>query len=275
MVAFIGALTFEVILTFAVGLHEAFTVRQIPAHLAALLVGGLTGWLFELLRETTVNSAEILQASREMQTSFESLSARIKFQDKALVMLLKCPRHNFVISQLVNESISENFRNIPLIGTSSYLAFLKSAIVHSDGYEGIQRKPLSWFRDTDGDRYLSELRRRNMRYKTRLILIDKADMAQWNIDMRDEDLLSYYWERTGEVSTYWMTVEDFRANFPRWTYTPDDMALYDRQLFISYIAEEDLLKFDVVDPDSEYPRLFESINQLAIQGLPALHKLEQ
>ena len=68
LVAFFGALIFEIITTFAVGVRESFTVRQIPAHLAALLVGALAGWLFELLRESTIATAETLRVADTLTT---------------------------------------------------------------------------------------------------------------------------------------------------------------------------------------------------------------
>lgn len=273
LIAFAGAFILEVILIFATGLRDAFTVHQIPADLSALLVGGLAGLLFELFREITDTTAETLRVATEMQESFETLTAKIKYQDEALGMLLKCPQHNVALSQLVKASISENFRNIPLVGVPSYFNFLRSAITHAEGYEGIQRKPLSWFRDTNGGAYLSELKRRNMRNKTRLIIIDKENSAQWQADLQDEDCLKYYWSNTGRVATYWITAEEFLAYFPSWKSAPRDLALYDRQLIISYDEQTRILSFDVLDATSSIVQLFQSIEQLSTQGLPILHEL--
>jgi hypothetical protein len=141
--AFLGALTLEIVLTFAIGLRDAFTVRQVPAHLSALLVGGVVGWMFELFRE-------MLREAASVQARFEALTVKITYQEKALDMLLACPRHNDALSQLIKASISDNFKSVPFVGVPSYLNFLRRAIVHSDGYEGIQRKPLRWFKDTRG-----------------------------------------------------------------------------------------------------------------------------
>jgi hypothetical protein len=273
LIAFAGALILEVILTFATGLRTAFTVHEIPADLSALLVGALAGLLYELFREITSTTAETLQVANKMQASFETLTAKIKYQDEALGMLLKCPQHNYALSQLVKASISDNFRNIPKVGVPAYFNFLRSAIAHSDRYEGVHRKPLSWFRDTDGGVYLSELKRRNMHNKTRLIIIDKADFAQWEADLKDENCLEYYWSHTGRVATYWITDEDFLANFPSWRSAPEDLALYDRQLIISYDQRAQILSFDVLDLASRTVQLFQSIEQLSKQRLPVLREL--
>lgn len=64
--------------------------------------------------------------------------------------------------------MSGNFRNIPLVGISSYLDFLRKAVEHSDGYEGVQRKPLSWFKETGAGSYLRDLKGRKMSNKRSL-----------------------------------------------------------------------------------------------------------
>lgn len=273
LVSFVGALILEIVLTFAVGLREAFTVRQIPAHLAALLVGGLAGWLFELFREMTATTAETLRVATNMQTSFKALTAKITYQDEALDMLIACPRHNDALTRLIKASVSDNFRRIPLVGVPSYLEFLRRAIVHSDGYEGVQRKSFSWFKDTGGGSYLTDLGRRNMRYKTRLFIIDENSRRQWEADLDDEECMQYYWTHTGNVTTYWMTSDDFLANFPGWDAAPKDLALYDRQLLISYDEPTQLLSFDILDKESKINQLFQSIEQLAHNTIPALRRL--
>jgi predicted benzoate:H+ symporter BenE len=85
--AVVGALILEVILVFATGLNEAFTVRQIPVHLVALLIGSLAGWLFELFREMTSATVDTIQMASNMQTSVRAFTARITYQDQALDML--------------------------------------------------------------------------------------------------------------------------------------------------------------------------------------------
>jgi hypothetical protein len=272
LVAFIGALILEIVLTFAVGLREAFTIRQIPAHLAALLVGSLGGWLFELFREMTITTEETMRTAANMQTSVQALTARITYQDEALNMLTSCPRHNDALTSLIKASMSENFRNIPLVGVPAYLNFLKRAIEHSDRYEGIQRKPFSWFKDTDGGSYLSDLKRRHMRYKTRLLIIDQSDEEQMERELNDEEILKYYWNHTGAVTTYWMTVMDFLTIFPGMA-IPRDLALYDRQLLISYDERTQMLSFDVLNYESDVFKIFDSIDQLASHGVAALRRV--
>jgi hypothetical protein len=273
LVAFTGAFILEVILTFTSGLRQAFTIGEIPAHLAALLVGALVGLLFELFRMIISTTGRTLKVATEMKASFETLTMKINYQDQALAMLLKSPRHNDVLTRLVKASISDNFRNIPLVGVPSYLEFLRSAIAHSDGWEGVQRKPLSWFREAGGGSYLKELKRRSMSYKTRLIIIDKADYPRWEADLQDKDCLEDYWKNTGQVATYWITAEDFLASFPNWDVVPRDQALYDRELIISYDEQTRMLSFDVLDNTDRIVQLFQSIERLSAQGLPFLHEL--
>jgi hypothetical protein len=264
IVSLCGAVILEIIVifaTFGASPRAAFTVREIPTHLAAIVVGGLAGWFFELFREMTGTTAEILHVAKGMQTEFEALTAKIRYQDEALTMLTRCPRHNEALTSLVKASISDNFRLIPQVGAPDYLDFLQRAIVHSDGYEGIQRNSLSWFRETDGGAYLNALKVRKMRHKTRLFIIDETILDQWNRDRKDEECLRYYWSNTGDVKTYWITVSDFKKNFPAWPSPPEDLALYDRQLLIAYDQPGKLLRFDILDEASPEIRLFETIER--------------
>jgi len=275
LVALTGALVLEIVITFAVGLREAFTVRQIPAHLAAILVGALGGWIFELIREITSTAAETLKVAQQMQTSFETLTTRITYQDKALDMLLACPRHNDALSKLIKASISDNYKRIPLVGAAEYLDFLRRAVVHSDGYEGIQRKPLSWFMKSNGGGYLDDLSKRNMQYKVRLIIIDESDKNQWEDDLHDENCMNYFWKHTETVTTFWIYAKDFLSELPWLRSVPEDLALYDRQLLISYNESTQVLSFDVVNSEAEIIRIFQAIDQLARHNIPVLHRLSR
>lgn len=272
LVAFIGALILEVVLIFATGLKDAFTVRQIPAHLVAILVGSLAGWLFELFRQMTEVTHETMKIATNLETNIQALTAKITYQDQALGMLISCPRHNEALTNLIKASMSENFRTIPLVGVPSYLEFLTKAVEHSDGYEGIQRKPLSWFKQTGGGSYLDDLKKRNMRYKKRLIIIDRSDEEQMQLDLADAGTLDYYWRHTGPVTTYWITSRDFAANFPGME-IPKDLALYDRQLLIAYDEQTKILTFDVLDTESDIRRLFHALDRLAPHEVEFLHEL--
>ncbi|XUL89197.1 hypothetical protein ACQ86D_23255 [Streptomyces galilaeus] len=266
MTSAVGALVIEVILTFAVGMREAFSAEQIPSHLAALLVGGLSGWLFELFRELTVSTARAIENAGSLQSSVEALTAKIKFQDQALGMLLESPRHNDVLTSLIKASLADNFRNVPFVGIPEYLDYLKHAIEHADGYEGVQRKPLRWYRDTGAGSYLYDLKRRHMSYKTRLFIISSEDLLHMQEDLQDLDVLGYYWGHTGDVKSYWMTVEEFRGNFPRIS-VPSDLALYDRQLTISYDERSQILSFDVKNSERDECKIFDALSNMIEHGI--------
>jgi hypothetical protein len=272
LLAFIGALILEVTLTFATGLKEAFTTHQIPTHLAALLVGSLAGFLFELLRQMTEATNRTMRKASDLQASIQALTAKITYQDEALGMLRSCPRHNEALTSLIKASMVDNFKVIPFVGVSSYLEFLKKAIDHSDGYEGIQRKPLSWYKETGAGSYLSDLKRRDMRYKKRLLIIDESDELQMEADLADESILEYYWSHTGAVATYWIKATDFKAKLPR-IKIPEDAALYDRQLLIKFNEKTQVLAFDVIDEEHSVRRLFDAVDGLKSYDLEFLHEL--
>ena len=160
LVAFIGALILEIALTFALGLREAFTVRQIPAHLAAVLVGALAGWIFELIREITATTAETLQVAQQMQTSFEAFTARITYQDKALDMLMACPRHNDALSRLIKASISDNYKKIPLVRAPVDVSISSGVHLFIQMAMRLNGRPLSWFMKS-GNQYVSVILKQN------------------------------------------------------------------------------------------------------------------
>jgi hypothetical protein len=55
-----------------------------------------------------------------------ALRAHITYQDAALGMLTQSPRLNAALTMLIPASMSDKFRNIPLIGVPKYLDFLKA-----------------------------------------------------------------------------------------------------------------------------------------------------
>jgi hypothetical protein len=101
-----------------------------------------------------------------------------------------------------------------------------------------------------------------MQYKSRLFVIDDQLVGKMEEDLADPTLLTFYWEHTGEVSSYWITESDFRRNYPSLS-IPRDFALYDHMLLITYDEEKQILNFDVVDPDtSPEAQIFRTLNEL-------------
>jgi hypothetical protein len=301
LVAFAGALILEVILTFAAGLKDTFTASQIPAHLAALLVGSLAGFLFELLRQMTGATNQATRKAADLQESIDALTAdiacqdgalgrtrrraadleviiqaltaKISYQDEALGMLRSCPRHNEALTSLIKASMSaDKAKIIPFVDVPRYLDFLKKAIDRSDSYEGIQRKPFSWYKQTGAGAYLSDLKNRDMKYKKRLLIIDESDEMQMQADLADASILEYYWSHTGAVATYWITSTDFKAKFPPME-IPEDLALYDKQLLIAFSEQTRILTFDVIDLEHRVRQVFDAVDGLISRGFEFLHQL--
>jgi len=222
---------------------------------AFLLVGFAAGWLFELFKAQTEVTDQSLQFLAETQKSVERLTRRITYQDRALTMLIDAPRHNEALSELIKASINDKFRSIPDIGVAAYLRVLSLAINHAERYEGIQRNPFRWYRDADAGYYLEALREKPMTTKTRLVLVDDDDLEAMEQDLADPAVMEYYWQHTGSVETYWMSVSDFRFTFPGRD-VPRDLALYDRQLLVAYDESKLILRFDVVRRDAGVCRPF-------------------
>lgn len=258
-VAALGAVLVEVVLVLSEGLGKAFTVAQIPSHLGAIAVGGLLGWMYELLRELSAATTESLRR-------ISTMIGKIEYQDDALSMLTACPRHNEVLTRLVKASMKENFRNVPYVGEAAYLDYLGNAIEHSGGFQGVQRRSLRWFRDNSANAYLHTLRDRRMDSKTRIFVIDDADVPAMEQDLRDPELLAYYWENGGEIDSYWISVERFRRQFPGQR-IPDDFALFDGSLLIAYDIERQVLTFNLLKESSRERRIFEGLRNTGKVGL--------
>jgi len=274
LVSLIGSVTLEIVLIFSVGVNESFSAAKIPSHLGAILAGGFGGWMFELIRESTLATEQAIREVATLETSVAALTAKITYQDKALGMLLSCPRHNEVLTELIKTSMNDNFRVVPLIGTPAYTEFLKTAIEHSDGYEGIHRNLLRSYRDAGTGSYLYDLKRRSMKYKTRLFIIDDDLAGHMQEDLGNAEVLDYYWRHTGAVRSYWMTVAEFKNSFPG-IRVPPDLALYDRQLVIAYDENKQILTLDVTDKLGEECRLFDALNSMISRGFSVLKEIQQ
>jgi hypothetical protein len=266
-VAALGALLTDVVVVLTEGLDKSFTVAAIPHHVGAIAVGGLLGWMYELLRELS-------KATTSSVREISSLTSKISYQDEALSMLLSCPRHNDVLTSLIAASMRDNFRNVPYVGVGEYLRFLSTAVEHSGGFQGIQRKTLRWFRDTSAAGYLEVLRDRKMARKTRIFVIEPDEIASMEEDLADQEVLDYYWEHGGDVDSYWISTEQFRKHCPRLR-IPDDFGLYDGALLIAYDADHQVLTFNLVEDGSVERRIFESQRQLEERGVPAFKRISR
>jgi len=274
--ALVGALlglVFDLAVTFLTGPTRGFSVSQIPSSLAFLIVGFAGGWLFELFKAQSEVTDASVRTLADVQDNVARLTRRMTYQDRALTMLLDVPRHNEVLTELIKASMNDNFRNIPDVGVAAYLRVLGLAVSHSERYEGIQRNPFRWYRDTDAGHYLDCLRDKPMSIKTRLVLVDDDDVEALEKDLASPEVMEYYWRHTGNVATYWMSVSDFRNAFPGRD-VPRDSALYDRQLLIAYDESRQLLKFDVLEDGNDMGRLFDDLQYINSRHAPALRQVQ-
>jgi hypothetical protein len=275
--ALVGALigvVFDLAVAFLTRSGSAFTLRQIPSYVAFGIVGFAGGWLFELFKAQTEVTDESVRALREVQGSVEQLTRRLTYQDEALTMLSAAPRHNEVLTALIKASLWDSFRSIPYVGVPAYLRLLGLAIKHAETYEGTHRTTFRWFIETDAGHYLNGLRDKAMSVKTRLVLIEDAELDAMREDLANPEVMDYYWRHTGDVETYWMTVSEFRKAFPRRD-VPRDLALYDRELWVAYDEATQTLSFDVVPEDAEVCRLFADLREMITRGQPELKRVER
>jgi hypothetical protein len=256
--AVVGALLLEAI-TFA--LNPSISEANVPKFVSSLVVGAIVGWMYELLRDTRRRSGELV---REAAT----VTSRLKYHDRALQMLSECPRHGAALHSLISASVSKNFQCIPYVEVGQYLDHLDLAVDHADRFDGIQRKPVSWFKATGAERYLGRLREKRMRSKVRIFVIDEADVAQMTSDLADASVMDFYWSCTGDVETFWISAGDLQDHFPRMA-VPRDSALFDRRLSIAYVPQYKVLEFDVLPEGDGQRTVFEELEEQLRQERPS------
>jgi uncharacterized membrane protein YeaQ/YmgE (transglycosylase-associated protein family) len=248
--AVVGAVLLEAI-TYA--LNPSISEANVPKFVSSLVVGAIVGWMYELLRDTRHRSGELV---REAAT----VTSRLNYYDRALQMLSECPRHGAALHSLISASVSQNFQFIPYVEVGHYRDQLDLAVDHADRFEGIQRKPVSWFRTTGAEEYLGRLGEKRMRSKVRIFVIDDADVAQMESDLADVSVMDFYWSCTGDVETFWISVGDLKDHFPRIA-VPADSALFDRQLYIAYAPQYKVLEFGVVLDGDGQRKVFEELEE--------------
>jgi hypothetical protein len=155
------------------------------------------------------------------------------------------------LSELIKASIKTTSEVFRMSASRCIYACSALPINHAERYEGLQRNPFPWYRDTDAGYYLEALREKPMTTKTRLVLVDDDDLEAMQQDLADPAVMEYYWQHTGSVETYWMSVGDFRFTFPGRD-VPRDLALHDRQLLVAYDESKLILRFDVVRRDAGF-----------------------
>lgn len=248
--AVMGALLLEAI-TFA--LNPSISEENVPKFVSSLIVGAIVGWMYELLSDTRRRSGDLLHQAA-------SVTTRLRYHDEALELLSTCPRHGAAVHALVSASVSENLRCIPYVEVGRYRAFLDLAVDHADRFEGIQRKPVSWFRTTGAEEYLGHLRATRMRSKVRIFVIDDADLAEMQSDLADASVMDFYWSSTGDVETFWISTGELQDHFPRMV-VPRDSVLFDRQLLIAYVHQYKVLEFDVLADGDGHRTIFDELEE--------------
>lgn len=206
-----------------------------------VVAGGVLGWMYGLLSETN----KLLSDS---ENNLDKITQKLRYQEDAFNMLLNS-RHMDTMSQLLEDSLKTQCRNIAFVNENKYLDYLQLAIKESRKYFGVQRHPVRWFNENNRLEYLKLLKSKSMESKIRIFLIDDNDIDKMAEDINDSDIMTKYWESTGEeVKTFWISTEDFKKEY-RTLNIPDDFALYDEELIIRYQIEYQTLTFDLLEKE--------------------------
>ncbi len=253
LAAFIGAVVTSVIqLLFLLRAGDDF---DWVTFLLAAITGAIIGWGYRLatkLRDVTNQALERL----------DERTLILRIQKKPLDMLLSTTKHKNTVRNLIDDSLTKRFRDLPFVNKNQYLRYLVSAISESRKYEGVQRRPVHWFNSGDDNgpaSYLERLRSQRMDSKTRIFVIKDNEEDQMLEDLDDEDLMEKYWESTGkDVKTYWITETKYSEYFPD-QILPKDFALYDEELLIEYDEPTRTLSFDGVQQDDKRRNVFTNL----------------
>jgi hypothetical protein len=237
----------------------------------AAVLGGLVGGTIGILFEVAKHLRESLQ---RLEIVSNTANARVALLTELPISELDGGRrgHFQVVCQLIGDAL-RNVRVMANVNQLQYLNYLERAIEVSEVYEGIQRFPIRWFKHGDAQLYLHKLRDKKMQRKVRLFVIDDKDEEPMQQDLNDRELLNFYWEHTGPVITYWITVSELRAQgLP----LVEDCGLYDGRLLIRYDEVRRVLGFEVGTGGeiAQVSTVFARVRQQEEQGvLKPFHKL--
>ena len=223
------------------------------ALIPSFVSGALFGWLFGIaisLRNTATNlENQLVKATEKLDNINEDFLDSLKsfFKRDPFSMMLITTPHTGVLGSLIKDSLSSGYKKIYNVDENQYLVYLQEAICHASIYMGIQRHPIRWFKETTGgQRYLEELRDRNMSKKCRIFVISDNEVNEMKEDIENRDLLEYYWKTTGaSVETFWLSEKDLKETYG-FNSLIEDCAFYDEQLLIKYNPNNRILHFDVM-----------------------------
>jgi len=217
--------------------NNGFNVRR---SIAVALLGGMVGGTLGVIAELARNLRQSLQKLAEVS---HTANVRVSLLTHLPLAELGTEHRNHfdVLCQLIGDAL-KGVRVMANVDPGQYLTYLRLALGVSDEWEGVQRFPIRWFKVGDAARYLENLRDKSMKRKVRLFLIEDKDEAQMREDIADKETLSFYWEHTGAVPSYWITLSELRKEgLP----VVEDCALYDRRLLIQYDEARRVLSFEV------------------------------
>jgi hypothetical protein len=239
-------------------------------YVQAALAGGIIGWAYQL-------ASDLQTLTKDAISRLETATLSLDYQNEPLKMILSSSRHLKTLRKLIEESIKTKYRYIPYVSVNAYLQCLTTAISQSTKYEGVQRNSVRWFRNNnDGitQQYLEALRDEKMNQKVRIFLLDEKQEEAMTEDLANSELMKYYWDYTGNVETYWITISKLVNNYPEIS-IPNDFALYDDELLIQYDFQTKTLFFDIVPNKNERSEIFNRlVEQKNTKALKPFIKIE-
>lgn len=172
------------------------------------------------------------------------------FRDNPFGIFKIDTKHTGVLGSLIYKGLKQSFTKIQKINDSGYLKLLQEALIVTNEFRGVNRKPINWFIRTDGGKnFLEKLRDKKMDIKKRIFIISDKEVEEMEKDLQNNDMMSRFWNLTGDqVETYWVTETILESEYNIGECI-EDFAIYD-DLIIKYNQEKEL-DYKIVDKDND------------------------
>lgn len=239
-------------------------------YVSTSALGVLSCFLLNLvsnLRKVTSNLKKAEKLCKERIEEIENISNNMKIDnDTHLIKLFKDTpfgvfkidtKHTGVLGSLIYNGLTQGFAKIQRTNDSGYLKTIQEALVVTNEFRGVNRKPINWFLRIDaGIRFLKKLRDKEMDIKKRIFIISDTEVEEMENDLQNEVTMSQFWELTGDkVETYWVTETTLKNEYDI-REDIEDFAIYD-DLIIKYDQKKQL-DYKIVDENDLEYKIFEN-----------------
>jgi hypothetical protein len=223
-----------------------------------MIPGVLGGLLFNSYKALNVLYSELEDTSTKLKEERERIQKIFDTFKVPLQLLVGEHTHTSTLNALTKASVVEGFNKIPNVDRNKYRKFLECAINESKSYSGINTGTIgSFYKQHQGELeaaenigktrtqgYLEILNNQSMPSKCRVFVIDDSKKKSMEDELTDVSGMArqFYNNNNANVKTYWITVSELQSEY-NLNGIPDDCAIFDDCLILSYSEEKQILTF--------------------------------